>query len=319
MSSTVQDLRGLLEARDLPGFLKLYEAERIRFLGQPGLWQCTQRILPTILRELFSASRAPAECVVHLWRMVRSGHLLMVDTDVLEAINARIDQALTELEGPTAMPAQKLHTYEEAIAEPAPPPAVRSQAAEPAVAMRRIVIGSAYAMGVVSMSDAFNFKKNLCASSQELEFLKAVRQFFPGFRAYPNLPLRNFIDLDALGTFADDEMRRFCWSSQVDVLLCTEDEDPVAGIELDSLHHDNGDAQERDALKNRLFQLAGVPLVRIRADDTSNVRAEDFYDLLVAEKDTLEALRPRRLRPRRNHDMLVPAEVQVRKYAGAAA
>ena len=101
--------------------------------------------------------------------------------------------------------------------------------------MKRIVIGSSYKMGFMDMSDAFNFKKNLCASSQELEFLKAVRQFFPNLHAYPNLPLRNFINLESMGVLADDSMRRFCWGSQVDVLLCTEDEDPVAGIELDSI------------------------------------------------------------------------------------
>jgi len=319
MSATVQDLRDRLEARDLHEFLKLYDAERIRFLGQPGLGQCTQRILPPILREMFSSNRVTAACVIQLWQLVRNGHLLMVEPDLLQAINDRIDSALAEEGGTAVLPAQKLHTYAATPEEPAPAPAARGKVAGPAIAMKRIVIASAYIVGTVGMSDAFTFKKSLCASSQEMEFLKAVRQYFPGFRAYPNQPLRNFIDLNAMGAFADDELRRFCWSSLVDVLLCTEDEDPVAGIELDSLHHDREDAQERDMLKNRLFQLAGVPLVRIRADDTSNVRAEDFYDLLVANADLLNALRPRRLRPRRNHDVLVPADVQVRKYSSATA
>lgn len=185
--------------------------------------------------------------------------------------------------------------------------------------MKRIVIASAYQMGRMDASDAFSFKKNLCASSQEGEFLRAVRQFFPSLRAYPNLPLRNFIDLDALGPLADESMRRYCWGSQVDVLLCTEDEDPVAGIELDSVHHDNEATQERDMLKNRLFKLAAIPLIRIRPANTANARAEDFYDLLMAEADSLDALRPRRLRPRRNHDMLVPAETYVRRFDGVAA
>jgi hypothetical protein len=90
---------------------------------------------------------------------------------------------------------------------------------------------------------------------------------------------------------------------------CTTDEDPVMGIELDSVHHDSDEVGERDGLKNLLFKLAGLPLVRIRAADTKAVRAEDFYDLLMAESNTLDTLRPRRLRPRRTHDFLVPAEV----------
>ncbi|MBK8358716.1 MAG: hypothetical protein IPL15_06920 [Comamonadaceae bacterium] len=71
-------------------------------------------------------------------------------------------------------------------------------------------------------------------------------------------------------------------------------------------------------MKDELFALAAIPLLRVRADDTANVRAEDFYDLLVADSETLDRLRPRRLRPRRNHDMLVPAEVQVRRSAAKA-
>ena len=90
--------------------------------------------------------------------------------------------------------------------------------------------------------------------------------------------------------------------------MCTHDEDPVAGIELDSVHHDAEVASQRDEIKNALFQLARLPLIRIRASNESIVRAEDFYELLQAESSTLDNLRPRSLRPRRTHDGLVPAE-----------
>lgn len=131
--------------------------------------------------------------------------------------------------------------------------------------MERVVICSTFTFGFCGMSDTFNFKKNLCASSQEL--------------------------------------------------LCTEDEDPIAGIELDSVHHDDPAAMERDAMKDKLFAIAGVPLVRIRAEDTSNVRAEDFYELLLAQSETLGELRPRQLQPRRNHDTLIPAGSRARRAA----
>lgn len=317
--STVQDLRDRLEARDMLGFLTLFEEKQVHLLGQPQLGQCTQRILPPILKEMLGGKRMSAECLVRLWRLVRAGTLLLIDSDILRAINADIDRAMVEHDPNAVVPVQKLTVYEETLERPDSPPRVKNHQGQPTVAMKRIVISSTYSLGVHSTSDAFNYKKNLCASSQEQEFLKAVRQFFPGLRAYPNVPLKNFIDVPGLGALADDEMRRFSWSSQVDVLLCTEDEDPVAGIELDSPHHDNTDARERDVLKNRLFQLAGLPLVRIRATDTSNVRAEDFYDLLLVETETLDALRPRRLRPRRTHDILVPAEVQVRRSSSPIA
>lgn len=78
-------------------------------------------------------------------------------------------------------------------------------------------------------------------------------------------------------------------------------------------------ATERDELKNLLFKFAGLPLVRIRADDEKAVRAEDFYDLLMAESTTLDALRPRRMRSRRTHDFLVPAESATRSTRTSAA
>ncbi len=52
---------------------------------------------------------------------------------------------------------------------------------------------------------------------------------------------------------------------------------------------DSGEAVERDELKNLLFKLAGLPLVRIRAADTKAVRAEDFHDLMMAESKTYVA------------------------------
>jgi hypothetical protein len=45
---------------------------------------------------------------------------------------------------------------------------------------------------------------------------------------------------------------------------------------LDWIHHDTNEDAERDELKNLLFTLAGLRLVRIIAADTGTVRSEDF-------------------------------------------
>ena len=320
MTVAVSDLRELLEAKDLDGFLKLHEAQGLLLMSQPGAGLCTQRLLPALCRELFARDAVNAETVLLLGRLVRSGQLLIVDNDILEAINHRIELAFpTGVPQPAGSAASagsslKLPLYSQEPRVPVSPDSAKAQVRpRDAMPMERIVICSSFKVGFMSMSDSFSFKKNLCASSQEREFMKAIRQYFPNLRAYPNLPLRNFIDLDALGGLTNEQMRRFCWNSQVDVLLCTEDEDPVAGIELDSVHHDDVEAQERDTLKDQLFSLAGVPLVRIRSADTPNVRAEDFYDLLLTKSDALDGLRPRQLRPRRNHDTLVPVGFTARR------
>ncbi|MCK7582703.1 MAG: hypothetical protein MZV65_48835 [Chromatiales bacterium] len=81
---------------------------------------------------------------------------------------------------------------------------------------------------------------------------------------------------------------------------------------MTSALHDLDEA-ERDQLKDELFALAAIPLVRIRYDDTANVRAEDFYDLLVADSETLDKDYARVACVREETMTAVPAEVQVRR------
>lgn len=317
MTPAAENLRALLEDRDIDGFLIALDSYRRQHTVEPVVTALTQRVLPPLLRAAFQAERLKPSALVRLYRMVRSGLLILVEDDLLNAINLRIDHAIRVEEPETTLPVQPLVTGEDVMPGPVQWSPPRSPGAQrlAATEMKRIAVVSTFTMGTWSAVDAFDFRRNLCASQQEHEFLHAVRQFFPSLQAYPNMPLKNFIDIDKLELMVPAQARRYAWLAQVDVLLCTTGEDPVAGIELDSAHHDAEDARERDEFKNLLFQLAGLPLVRIRADDPRSVRMEDFYDLLMAEADSLDAIRPRRLRPRRAHDHLVPAESATRRTA----
>ncbi len=314
MNPDIEKLRELLEARDVGGFLAAYQTYRQHNGIDPVVTGLTQRVFPPLLRDAFKSEQLVATDVVLLWRLVRDSRLLLVENDLLVGINLRINEALKVVEPDTKLPVQALATFDDLKSAEAPNrpckanPAMGSGSV-PVTEVKRIAIASSFSFGTWSAVDAFDFRKNICASRQEYEFLRAVRQYFPSLQAYPNQPLRNFIDIEKLEATVPLRARTYAWSAQVDVLLCTTDEDPVIGIELDSVHHDSEDVVERDVLKNLLFKLAGLPLVRIRAADTKAVRAEDFYDLLLAESETLDTLRPRRLRPRRTHDFLVPAEV----------
>lgn len=306
MSLAAEKMREHLEARELAAFLEAYEQYRDTEAWKPALTALTQRVFPPVLREALGHDSLSASAIVRLYRLIRGGRLLLVENDLLMEINRRIDTAFAEAEPATSRPVPPLLTFDE-VAEKSTrrtfsPPPLR------ATEVKRVAIVSAFSIETWSNVDAFDFRRNVCASQQEREFLRAVRQFFPSLRAYPNVPLRNFIDLGKLEALVPIRTHRYGWSAQVDILLCTEDEDPVAGIELDSVFHDTEEAIERDQLKNTLFKLSGLPMIRIRADDEKAVRAEDFYDLLVAEAEALDALRPRRMRPRRTHDFLVPAE-----------
>lgn len=314
MSPDIERLRELLEVRDVGGFLAAYQDYRQHNGIEPVVTGLTQRVFPPLLRDAFKTERLAAVDIVLLWRLVRDSRLLLVENDLLVGINLRINEAIKAVEPGTKLPVQALATFDDlkssnTLHRPSRSNPVTGDGSVPVTEVKRIAIASAFSFGTWSTVDAFNFRKNLCASQQEYEFLRAVRQYFPSLQAYPNQPLRNFIDIEKLEATVPLRARTYAWSAQVDVLLCTTDEDPVMGIELDSVHHDSDEVVERDGLKNLLFKLAGLPLVRIRAADTKAVRAEDFYDLLMAESKTLDTLRPRRLRPRRTHDFLVPAEI----------
>lgn len=318
MSPQLERMRELLEAEDIGGFLSAYVEYVATGQQDPAATNLTQRLLPPVLLRVMQSERLPAPALVQLYRMVLHGRLLVVENDVLHAINLRIDEAMRLVEPTEKLPVTRLRIFRDESQPKRAAEPVRQPGDGDVMRVRRVArvaVVSAFSLETWSVSDAFDFRKNLCASRQESEFLQAVRQFLPNLQAYPNVPLRNFIDIDKLEERLPVRVRNYAWSAQVDVLLCTCDEDPVAGIELDSVHHDTEDARERDELKNKLFTLAGLPLLRIRPQDEKAVRSEDFYDLLVAQATDLAMLRPRRMRPRRTYDSLAPAEVVTRTTA----
>jgi hypothetical protein len=312
MQRDLKNLRAFLEAREVENFLTEIEHVAARVHGMIEFTVLTQTLFPPLLREWLSLPNIPSRSILQLWDLIRNDVILVVENDLLSAINARLDSAWGDFAGRVAFFPERLRLFPE-CSEARPQSRAQSLPAPleigtPAITMRRIVLRSAFIIGSVRLNDLTTAKRNLCASSQEREFLKAVRLFLPNAWAYPNVPLRNFIQTDGIFPPLSRRQQHYSRTAEVDVLLCTHDEDPIVGFELDSALHDSDIARERDQLKNQLFSLAGIPLLRIRADDTSNVRAEDFYDLLMAEKETLDKLRPSRLRPRRNHDSLVPSD-----------
>lgn len=306
LDSNLQSSWAFLAAGDVEGFIDAVAQGKLAISGTLELTTLTQCILPPLLHNWLAAASPSSAHLLALWSLIRNGTLLVVENPILEAINARLEAAWCEMNGNRQPMPGKLLIFpnvnvEEQVNLIAKP--VMAQI-EP-YPMHRIVLHSTYLVGIAQKTDAAGSKKNLCASGQEREFLKAIRQFFPSIRAYPNVPIKNFIDVVGMQVLSARQ-RRYARTAEVDVLLCTEDEDPIAGFELDSTIHDSEVVKERDLRKNELFALAGIPLLRIRAEDTRNVRAEDFFDLLVVHSERLDKLRPRRMRPRRNHDVLIP-------------
>jgi hypothetical protein len=263
-SAVIEILQNLLNEDDLDGFFSAYEHYALTEVFEPSCLAITQVAFPSALRRSFEAKTITARTIVTVWRLTASGQLLLVENDLRVLINLHIDEAMKTLQISTDHPAQPLSIYSEARSMGGNSNRRQAVSATPheTMQMKRISIVSTFAIRTWSATSAFDLRRNLCESGQEREFLRALRQYFPTMLSYPNVTLQNFIDLGELETAIPSYLRDFLWRSRVDVLLCTNDEDPVAGFELDSPWHDTEGAADRDEKKNTLFQLAGIPLVQ---------------------------------------------------------
>lgn len=75
MTPAAENLRVLLEARDIDGFLTALEAYRQQHPFEPVVTALTQRVFPPLLRTAFQEERLPPAVLARLYRMVRSGQL----------------------------------------------------------------------------------------------------------------------------------------------------------------------------------------------------------------------------------------------------
>lgn len=174
------------------------------------------------------------------------------------------------------------------------------------IRFRRVVRVSDYQWGTQSVSDALGLRISVFRSMQERFFLRALSLRFPGLVALPNYPLDQVADFSKLRKYLDDETIRFGKACRLDALLIVPDEgDSVAAFEVDSKYHDNPEVKRKDKLKDRLLEVLGVPLFRLRADDGNCLDTDDWYALLTDE--VLPKINcGTRIRSRRLNSTLIP-------------
>lgn len=172
---------------------------------------------------------------------------------------------------------------------------------------KRVIQVMDYQWGDYSVSDALGLRQSVFRSQQEKCFLRALALRFPGLTALPNYPLDQIADLGKLQAVLDPETINFGRRCRIDALLVIPDEgDPVAAFELDSGFHDSADARRRDQLKDRLLQVVGVPLFRLRAQESASMDIDEWYALLTEEVlDRVSC--GKKIRSRRLYASLIPA------------
>lgn len=94
-------------------------------------------------------------------------------------------------------------------------------------------------------------------SDRERETLKKLRESLPECEIHANIRLADAIK-------ADWKQFRSIKGYHLDFVICNQNGDIIAAVELDDSTHDNRKAQERDAKKNKWLNDANIKLIRIR-------------------------------------------------------
>lgn len=141
-----------------------------------------------------------------------------------------------------------------------------------------------------SQSDIMHIKKiedtkknrstiNLLKSKQEVDFFNAVRSCYMNFFIYPNVALSCIIDFEKIEAELTEQEKAYFFKSIVDCVVFKEENNnykPCFFFELDSIYHDTEKMKQNDNKKNRIFELSGLKLIRIRPKREEKLNEENF-------------------------------------------
>jgi hypothetical protein len=116
--------------------------------------------------------------------------------------------------------------------------------------------------------------KSVFNSKAERRIYQIVQEIFPNHMTYPNMALRTVFPPERIKERLSRDAFDFLWKGSVDLMVVSSSTDlPIGGIEVDSIYHDTERQQRRDALKNEIFAVAGVPLFRLRSHGNPELQA----------------------------------------------
>lgn len=126
--------------------------------------------------------------------------------------------------------------------------------------------------------------KQVFFHGSELDLYRVLCDLFPQSYVFPNMSLQTIIDYEKLKPLVDNETFQYYLMTHVDFAIVNSfSYFPMIAIEKDSDYHNHTDAVRKDNMKNLIFQLSGIPLIRIRY--TSAMSAEQLRrDIISATK-----------------------------------
>ncbi len=107
--------------------------------------------------------------------------------------------------------------------------------------------------------------KPLFNSDTEKAVYKVLVEQFPNCLTYPNIALQSLFYFKHMKEVLNGEDFEYYLKAHVDFgIIRPSDYTTVVAIELDSSYHDEENIIEKDEVKNHLFRLAGIDLLRLR-------------------------------------------------------
>lgn len=122
----------------------------------------------------------------------------------------------------------------------------------------------------------------LFKSHEEQKLYLALRRAFDTYLVYPNVAMSNIINFEAISEQLNQKEREYFYKSVIDFAVFDQFRgyEPIYFIELDSVWHDLEKIEEKDKIKDRIFSLAGLKLIRIRHKANQKIEEETYLELI---------------------------------------
>lgn len=134
------------------------------------------------------------------------------------------------------------------------------------------------------MTIPINIKSStpLFKSNEEQKLYLALRQIFDTYLVYPNVAMSNVINFEAISGQLNAKERDYFYKSVIDFVIFDQftGYEPIYFIELNSVWHDLDMVEEKDKMKDKIFSLSGLKLVRIRHKANRPIDHDTFIELI---------------------------------------
>lgn len=120
------------------------------------------------------------------------------------------------------------------------------------------------AIHIIKAKDDIKFRP-IFSSRMEYQIYNLLIGLFPNHLVLPNMSLQTIFDYERMREALDNDLFQFYLLGRVDFcVVSTANYLPIIGYETDSQYHDSKEQKIRDEKKNKIFEIGGVYLLRMR-------------------------------------------------------